>query len=350
VKPTESESTADTRATDGGSRVEEFSFETTTAEVEVTSGERLRTFYEEFIYKPGLVAWDDSRTRVGGIILLMYILVGTVGVWSYRAPTSNQAPRSLAPFQDASAILGSTQSGKDVLAMAIHATPPVLLSVAAGGVFATAVAVIVGTVAGYRGGAADTLLTSFSDIAMTIPGLPLIMVLAVVFRPTNPLLLGVLITINYWAGLARSIRSQVLTLRENSYIEASRAMGVSRARILYKDVIPNLMPYVLVNFANAARYVIFTAVGLYYLGILPTSVANWGIQLNDAYKQAGALVGTGALYQLVVPMVAVMGLALALILLAQGLDRVFNPRVRTRLAGESRSTADDGDDEGGVTN
>ena len=344
VKATENDS-----RTDGGSKVDDFSFGAATSTVEVTWGDRVRTFYEEFIYKPGLVAWDDRRTRVGGIILVFYILVGTIGVWFYRAPTSNQAPRNLAPFTDWSAILGSTQSGVDVLSMAIHATPSVLISVAAGGVFATVVALIIGTVAGYRGGSIDTALTSFSDLAMTIPGLPLVMVLAVVFRPSNPVLLGILITINYWAGLARSIRSQVLTLRENSYIEASRAMGVSTPRILLKDVIPNLMPYVLVNFANAARYVVFTAVGLYYLGILPTSVANWGIQLNNAYKQAGALVGTSALYQLVVPMIAIMGLALSLILLAQGLDRVFNPRVRTRLAGESRSTNNDKEDESTTT-
>jgi peptide/nickel transport system permease protein len=345
MKPTNNKRQTDATATDGGSNVDDFSFETSSSEVKVSWGDRLRTFYEEFIYKPGLVAWNDRRTRIGGVILLVYVLIGTLGVWFYRAPTSNQAPRSLAPFQEWNAILGSTQSGEDVLAMAIHATPAMLIMVAAGGVFATVVAVLIGTVAGYRGGIVDTVLTSFSDFAMTIPGLPLVMVLAVVFRPTNPVVLGVLITVNYWAGLARSLRSQVLTLRENSYIEASRAMGVSRARILFKDVIPNLMPYVLVNFANAARYVIFTAVGLYYLGILPTSVANWGIQLNNAYSQAGALVGTSALYQLVVPMVAIMGLALALILLAQGLDRVFNPRVRTRLAGESRSTAGEAEDE-----
>jgi len=323
----------------------EFSFETTSSDVEVTWGERLRDFYEEFVYKPGLVAWNDRRTKIGGTILAVYVLMATVGAWLYRTPTSNQAARGLQPFEVWSAPLGSTGSGEDILAMAIHATPSMLIMIATGGVFATGVAVVIGTVAGYKGGVVDRGLTSFSDVMMSIPGLPLVMVLAVVFSPTNPALIGILITINYWAGLARAIRSQVLTLRENSYVEASRTMGASTSRILYKDIIPNLMPYVLVNFANAARYVVFTSVGLYYLGILPTSVANWGLQLNNAYKQAGALVGTGALYQLVIPMVAIMGIALALILLSQGLDRVFNPRVRTRLAGESESTAGDVDDE-----
>lgn len=340
MKPTESE---------GGS---EFSFGATTgaSTVEVSRGERLRDFYAEFVYKPGLVAWNDVRTRVGALILLVYVLMGTVGAWVYPEPTSNMVDRNLQPMEAVAltdpstwtnAPLGSTQSGVDVLAMAIHATPEMLVMVLVGGVFATGLALFIGTVAGYKGGSVDRLLTTFSDVAMSIPGLPLIMVLAVVFRPESPALIGLLIMVNYWAGLGRSIRSQVLTLREASYVEASRTMGVSTPRILFKDIVPNLMPYVLVNFANAARYVVFTSVGLYYLGILPSSVANWGLQLDSAYRQAGALVGSGALYQLLVPMAAIMGLALSLILLAQGLDRVFNPRVRTRLAGESRSLDED---------
>lgn len=355
MKPTDTTDTptadctsdSDTRSvvTDGsGASTGKFSFETGGSDVEVTRSERLRDFYEEFIYKPGLVAWDDRRTRIGSAIMFIYVLMGTLGAWGYRKPTTNQAPRGLRPFQTMSAPLGTTQSGEDVLAMVIHATPEMLVMVTAGGIFATGVAVIIGTLAGYKGGSVDRILTSFSDVAMSIPGLPLIMVLAVVFRPRNPILIGILLTINYWAGLGRSIRSQVLTLREESYVEASRTMGVSTSRILFKDIIPNLMPYVLVNFANAARYVVFASVGLYYLGILPSSVENWGLQLENAYTQAGALVGSGALYQLVVPMIAIMGIALGLILLAQGLDRVFNPRVRTRLAGESESTAADDDE------
>lgn len=328
----------------------EFSFETESSDVEVTWNERLRDFYREFIYKPGLVAWDDRRTRIGGVIMLIYVLMGTVGVWYYRQPSTNQAPRNLQPFESWAAPLGTTGAGVDVLAATIHATDEMLIMIMAGGVFATGVAVLIGTVAGYKGGTVDRILTSFSDMVMSIPGLPLIMVLAVVFRPRNPILIGILLTINYWAALGRAIRSQVLTLRDNSYVEASRTMGASTPRILFKDIIPNLMPYVLVNFANAARYVVFTSVGLYYLGILPSSVANWGLQLSRAYKQAGALVGTGSLYLLVIPMIAIMGITLALILLAQGLDRVFNPRVRTRLAGESKSTVGETEDKNNTSN
>ncbi|WP_136689394.1 ABC transporter permease subunit [Halorhabdus amylolytica] len=329
---------------------EQFSFDYGESEIELTRRERLQDFYEEFIRKPGMVAWNDRRTRIGSAILFVYVLMGTVGVWFYRAPQTNQVDvpgypggRGVPPFTDLSAILGSTQqSGKDILAQIIHATPNMLLMVLSGGVFATVVAVLIGTVAGYKGGTVDTVLTSFTDFAMSIPGLPLVMVLAVVLRPTNPLVLGIVLMVNYWAGLGRAIRSEVLSIRQESFVEASRTMGVSTPRILFKDVIPNIMPYVLVNFANAARFVIFSSVGLYYLGILPAGVANWGIQLDRAYSQ-GSLVGIAALYQLLFPMIMIMGLALSMILLAQGADRIFNPRVRTRLAGESETIEEEED-------
>ena len=339
MKRTDSESVAN----DG------FSFEAQMSTVEVTRGERLRGIYEEYLYKPALIAWDDWRTRIGGFILFLYVLLATVGVALYRRPTTNQAPRSLAPFESMSAPLGTTQAGTDIFAQAIHATPEMLLMVMSGGIFATGVALVLGTVAGYKGGLTDRVLTTFSDIAMSIPGLPLVMVLALSFSPSNPLVIGVIIMINYWAGLGRAIRSQVLTLREESYVEASRAMGVGTFRIIFKDILPGLMPYILVNFAFAARYVVFASVGLYYLGILPTGLGNWGLQLDRAYHDYGALVGQGAVYLIIVPMIFIMFLGLALVLLAQGLDRLFNPRVRTRLAGESESTVDEDDDDVVIT-
>ncbi|NLV09522.1 ABC transporter permease subunit [Halomicrobium mukohataei] len=330
--------------TDSDTDGEEFVFETQTSTVETSRSERLRDFYEEFIYKPGLVALDDSRTLIGGVILFVFILIALVGTRVYPAPVTNQVERSLKPFETMNAPLGSNPSGTDLLAQVIHATPSMLILVTAGAVFSTFVAVFTGTVAGYKGGTTDRVITTISDIAMSIPGLPLVMVLAVTIKPENPAVVGILLTINYWSGLGRAIRSQVLTLREESYVEASRTMGVSTRRILTKDIIPNLMPYILVNFAFAARYCIFAGVGLYYLGVLPADLANWGLQLDSAYNDYSALVGSGSEYLVIVPMIPIALLSLSLVLLAQGLDRIFNPRVRTRMAGESESIEEEDDD------
>lgn len=333
MKPTESDGAADG-----------FDWHAESANVELTRSERFWEFYEHRIYEPALIAWSDLRTRIGLLLIGFYVLlalVATLDLW--RAPSTSQAPRLIGMFENMQYPMGTTSAGVDLTAAIIHSTPDILLMVLAGGVWATGIAVIVGTLAGYKGGTVDDVLMSISDFFMAIPGLPLVIILAITFSPKNPIFVGVILTINYWAGLGRSLRSQVLTIRENSYVEASRTMGVSTPQILLKDVIPNLMPYVTVNFVFAARYTIFASVGLYFLGVLPYTTQTWGVTLARAQAN-GALFVPDAAHWLIVPMIAIVGLALALILLGQGLDQVFNPRVRTRLAGESESIEDEDDD------
>lgn len=314
-----------------------WTYDETTA-IQTSKRDRLAELFTEFVYKPGVVAWSDWRTRIGFLIVGLYVLMGTVGVVLYRAPATNQAPRYVGPFNDMAYPLGTDMLGQDLLALIIHATPKMLVMILSGGVFATVVATAIGTLAGLEGGRIDSSLMLVSDIAMTIPGLPLVMVLAAVIRPESGIVLGILLTINYWAGLGRAIRSQVLSIREHSYVEASQVMGVSTPKIIVRDVIPNLMPYITVNFVNAARFVIFSSVGLYYLGFLPYTNANWGVMLQQAYSN-GALLTLDGAHWILVPVVTILVLSVGLILLAQGLDRVFNPRVRTRLAEDDETTA-----------
>ncbi|ACV12749.1 binding-protein-dependent transport systems inner membrane component [Halorhabdus utahensis DSM 12940] len=352
--------------------------------VEVTLRDKAQEFYRNRIYEPGIVVLDDWRFIAGGLILLMYVLVATIGVWLVPYPEIHLTPElNLAPafnwhslvniggfnlayptFHDLSYPLGTTKTGRSIFGLLVHSTPKMMIMVISGGAFATIVATILGTVAGYKGGRVDGAISMFIDIAMTIPGLPLVMVLALAFQdlevlgigigfaqlgqlpePLNvlrPATIGMIIMINYWGGLGRAIRSQVLTLRQENYVEASRTMGVSTWKIILKDVIPNLMPYILINFVNAARFVVFSAVGLYFLGVLPTDVANWGVMISDAYGQ-GAIAGLSIWNWLFPPVFAMLFLALGLILLSQSLDRVFNPRVRTKLSSFDAIDSDEDD-------
>lgn len=290
-----------------------------------------REWVDMALLTPLRVAWDDWRTQVGSVIILFYVLMGTVGVRLVDPPVQGQGTRLTPAFQDWSVPLGTNNLGESLLSATVHATPPMLQMIAAGAVFSTAVATVVGTVSGYKGGAVDRVLTTLTDIAMTIPGLPLIILLVALFEPTNPFVIGILLTVNAWAGLARSIRSQVLSLRDHSYVEASRIMGAPTPRILKDDILPNIMPYVLINFVNSARGVIFGSVGLYYLGLLGGVHENWGIMLNGAYN-SGAIYSLDGLNWLLVPMAAIVGISFGLVLFAQGTEKLFNPRIRARHA------------------
>lgn len=293
--------------------------------------ELLRERLDIFVLTPLRVIWTDWRTRIGGLIVLAYLFVGTVGVRLVE-PAETGGPRLIGPFENMQYPLGTNHLGEGLLANIVHATPPMLKMILAGAVFATVIATAVGTVSGYKGGYTDAILTTLSDIAMTIPGLPLIILILVLFEPTNPYFIGVVLAINAWAGLARTIRSQVLELRDQSYIEASRIMDSPLHRIVVDDILPNIMPYVLISFVNTARGVIFGSVALYYLGVLPVGTQNWGIMLNRAYSTGGALYSWDSVYWIVIPMATIVLLSFGLVLFSQGTERLFNPRIRARHA------------------
>jgi len=118
--------------------------------------------------------------------------------------------------------------------------------------------------------------------------------------------------------------------------------GIGTPSIIQKDILPNLMPYVLVNFVYASRRVIYDSVALYFLGFLSfRGVENWGVMMNLAYENASALLNPDATYMLIVPMIPIVVLSFGLMLFAQGTDRLFNPRVRTRHGGKTKIEDED---------
>ncbi|WP_436932176.1 ABC transporter permease [Halosimplex halobium] len=329
------------RSDGAGSSVSEFE---QMADVQLTKGERRRQWFEEKVLAPARIVWEDWRARFGVVVVTFYLLMGTVGLALVPKPSPNQGPLLVGAFRTLKYPLGTTSSGTDILSQIVYATPQMLIMITSGAVFTVVLGTTIGTLAGYKGGKTDSVLMTITDVMMTIPGLPLTIVLAAVLGISgNPVVIGVLVTINAWAGLARAIRSQVLTLRDAEYVEASRIMGIPTPRIIGSDIVPNLMPYITMNFVRQARAVIFGVVGLYFLGVLPYNSDNWGVMMNAAVGRAGATSSPAAFHWLLMPMLAVIFLALGLTLLAQGADRVFNPRVRARHA---KTIEDDGDDEG----
>jgi len=310
---------------------------------EVSKQEYYQMLLDLYVLAPARILVQDWRALVGATITLAYILMGTVGVVVVQPPELLGGPK-LAGFFEGGYVLGTDHQGRSLFGMMVHSTPAMLKMILSGAVFTTVVATLVGVYTGYRRGVVSKIGMTFTDIMLTVPGLPLIIVIGVVFSPRSPLIVGVVLSLNAWAGLARSIRSQVLTIREESYVEASRIMGLSTATIMFKDIIPQLMPYISVNFMQNARRIIFASVGLYFLGVLPFSHQNWGVVLNEA-RVYGGLLTTEAAHWLLVPLVTLTLLTFGLTLLAQAFDQVFNPRVRARHIGRKREGTGPEDEE-----
>lgn len=293
---------------------------------------QLKRSFDLYILAPVRIIVHDWRALVGILILTMFGLMGTVGVYVVDKPTSGDAPVLVGPFQNLNYVLGTDVFGQPIGAQLIHATPAMFKMIFAGAIVSVGVAAFVGIVSGFmRGNIVDVALMSITDIVITIPGLPLVIVLMAIFQPENPYVIGVLLGLDNWPGLARTVRSQVLSIREESYVEASRIMGLSTWTILRRDITGQIMPYITVNSALASRRIIFESVGLYFLGILPFTTFNWGVLMNLAYK-GGALNRPALLHWLLFPMLTIILMSFGLVLFSQGMDSVFNVRLRARHA------------------
>lgn len=336
---------------DEGPRVEAL-VDIDEAESEVNQFDQFWRFADQYLLAPARIAWDDWRAQIGLIIMLFFAFMATVWAAMFPPMYRNDAPTLVPPFswkytQEVFGItvwrypLGTSQFGQGILTRIVNAAPEMAELVIAGAFISIAMAVVIGVTAGYKGGFVDNVLMGFTDIVLTIPGLPLIVLLAAVFKPQSQFILGMLLAIDNWPGLARTLRSQVLTIREESYVEANRAMDISTFNILGKDITPQLMPYILINAATAGKRVITEAVALYFLGFLPSSLANWGLMLDEGYR-FGAVTDPSRFYLIFWPMLALAMLSFGLVMLAQGLDRVFNPRLRARYGktagGDSEET------------
>ncbi|WP_312907886.1 ABC transporter permease [Natronosalvus caseinilyticus] len=354
-------------ATDGGEQLSDDQLFGQLAEadrVQLSRRERFGLLLDAYVLTPGRVAWSDWRTRVGILVISLFFFTGVVAkastsnwwllehVTIVESPATNQAPTNHQPFDggfaaiteeggwmdttasfpwvEFNAPLGSTNYGEPIGRQLIHSTPDMIEMVVAGAFVSVGLAILIGITAGYKGGKTDSVLMSITDIVMTMPAIPLVIVIAAIYPPREAWLVGVILAIDAWPGLARALRSQVLTLREESYVEASRTMGIPSTTILSRDITPQLMPYILINAAQAGRSVIFESVALYFLGVLPFTTANWGIMMDTAYSEGFALVNMANFYQIFWPMMAVVIISFGLILFSQGMDRVFNPRIRAR--------------------
>ena len=213
------------------------------------------------------IIWKNKMSRAGLIIVSIFILIAIFGPLIVEEPKSDFMMRlketSLEHW------LGTDYAGRDIFSMFIRGTRTVLMVALYAGVFAVLIACTVGITSGLLGGKVDAVLMMITDIVLTMPQFPVIMVLSMVVNVSNNVLFGFVLGIWSWAALAKAIRTQVLTLRDKEFIEASRLMGIRNFDIITKDVLPNIVSFVAINFISIMRGAILSAVSLMVLGLVP---------------------------------------------------------------------------------
>lgn len=269
---------------------------------------------------------EDSMSMVGAVVVAVYCLVAVIGPYIAKVSlVANPARAYEAPSWRYP--LGTDAFGHSVLSQLVVGTRPIMEVGVATAVMTIGIGVVVGLMSGYLGGLADAVIMRITDVFLTIPGLPLILVIASLVHSSSPLVLALILSVQGWAGLARAVRSMALSLRESAFIEAARGQAVPLRHMVGRQLLPNVGPFVAMHFLLAISGAIYAEVGLFLLGIAPLSGTNWGIMLNIAETQ-GALYTARSATVIIAPMAAIVVLQLAFTFLSRAMDRIFNPRIR----------------------
>ncbi|MCL6443655.1 MAG: ABC transporter permease [Alicyclobacillus sp.] len=275
--------------------------------------------------------WDVLRRHpasiVGLAILLIYFVFAVIGPMLYP-PILTPDPMAIYLGPSWQHPLGTDYAGRDVLALIIIGTRAVIEVAVIAALFTVVIGGLVGLMSGLFGGWIDALLMRITDVFLTVPGFPLLVLIAALTTLSNPLLIAALLSFTSWGGLARAVRSQVLSYREREYVEAAKSLRLGSRHIAFREIMPNLMPYVIMNLMLGITGAIYAEVGLFYLGVLPFNSNNWGVMLNLAYTTSGAIYSSKSVLYLLSPMGAILLLQLGIILVLRFAEEIFNPRLR----------------------
>jgi peptide/nickel transport system permease protein len=221
--------------------------------------------------------------------------------------------------------LGTDNYGRDIFTQLMHGSRISIIVGIFSAVIAVALGVLVGLTSGYIGGWVDELLMRVNDILLTIPGLPFLIVLTAVLGPT---ILSVIILIGFlgWMGIARLIRSQVLTLKTKAFVEASRASGGGTWHIIRVHLIPNVMTMAYTQLALTVPGAIVTEAALSFLGLGDPFLQTWGKMLHDV-QYYGAV---AEWWWAVPPGLCIALLSMSFVFIGYALDDIFNPKLRGR--------------------
>jgi len=222
-------------------------------------------------------------------------------------------------------LLGTDQMGRDIFAQFLYGARISLEVGLLSAILSVGIGLVVGLVAGYVGRTVDEVLMRFTDMLLVLPGLPLLIVLMTVLKPSVWNIIFVIGVLG-WMGFARTVRSQTLSLKERPFIEAAKAVGAGKFHIIGRHVLPNVMSLVYVSLALAVPSAIISEAALSFLGLYDPSVVSWGRMLQEAFSNEGI----EKLWWIIPPGISIALVSLSFILLGYALDEILNPRLRMR--------------------
>src|SRR3989442_4496524 len=263
-----------------------------------------------------------------GIVLLLALAL-FVGIGHLVVDRGKSRPLSAPAVRPPSAEhpFGTDRQGRDLLATMVAGTPLTLRIGFIAGFLGVGIGSLLGFVSAYYRGTVDTVIRGVVDIGLTVPGLLVLIIIAVsVKKGLTVDQMAIIVASLAWLNPARTIRAQVLSLRERGYVEVARLSGMSGPEIIVKELMPNLLPYLAATLVNAVSSAILASVGLEVLGLGPIDSPTLGMTLYWVNFNAALINGWWWWWS--APLAIILVVFLGLFFLTVGLDEIANPRLR----------------------
>ena len=285
--------------------------------------------------------WLNWKLILGTSIVFLIILLGIVGrlLWNTDLVYVGKSPLNLPPvgFENSRGQsgswehpLGTENSGRDMLALIIIGAPNSLLVGFVAATIGIGIGIFLGFLSGFMGGISDDLVRLVAGITITIPALLVLIIIQSLMEQISLVTMSTLLAIFAWPGPTLVIRGQVLSMRESGYVQMARLSGVSISSIMFKEIMPNLLPYLAASFIGQVSGSILAAVGLETLGLGPQRIPTLGGTLYFALEAAALL--RNMWWWLGIPIFILSLIFIGLLLINLGLDEVANPRLRKASA------------------
>lgn len=223
-------------------------------------------------------------------------------------------------------ILGTTSTGHDIFSQLVWGTRPAMLVGFIAAILTVFVGTVLGLISGYYGGYIDDVIMRLVDFAYSIPLLPAVIILVAIVGPGLLNLILALVLLQ-WRTSARVIRSQVLTLRERSFVRSARASGASDARIIFYHIAPNILPLTFLYAAFSVVFAILTEASVAFLGLGDPTIPSWGTMLQSA--RTNNALSQGAWWWFVPPGLCIGLVAVSAFIIGRKYEEVINPELQT---------------------
>jgi len=276
----------------------------------------------EFIY----FGLKNKKLLVGFSIILFFLLLALVGpLFTHNKPFAYVNPLGASP-PSSKFLLGTTFFGQDVFAQLTLGLRATFLVGILGGGIATMIGILIGFIAGYKGGWVDEILNILTNIVLVIPTFAVLLIIAAYLNVRSVATECLFIGFTAWPWAARAIRAQTFSLRTRDFVDLARMSGMRPIKIIFTEIAPNMMSYLVMTFILQFGGAILIAATLDFIGLGPTNAISLGVMMQYAVLWGALQFGTW--WWFIPPGLAITAIVGSLYTMNVGLDEVFNPKLR----------------------